>query len=302
MASVTQPTKPNLRLWTLAWGLYPRRITIYMKEKGIIDDIEIVTVHFTKEGKMGSALGKPPGKSLPSLVVARLSEDGQQPGMYLYQSVAILEYLEELYAGPAMIGSTPWKRARTRDCPAVLDEAVAFFACYEHNASAGFAGREPQNAEAARISLVRAYDVDLRVEHTRLKVMYEAFEGRHSAEWDDDVPGMLREASGTMSSYVTYNVFRTEELEADLEASCRRMCIMQPPTAGEVIVDARSLPALSNKGHGSDGEADRTVSDRMIYRVPVTSGQNFGDLEQEIRVQGDIAFEEKWCVDRVDLV
>ncbi|KAK4902925.1 hypothetical protein LTR27_000864 [Elasticomyces elasticus] len=192
-----------MRFWTLAWGLYPRRI--YMKEKGIFHDFEIIPVHFTKQGQMDSAF-------------------------------AIIEYLEELYTGqgPVMIGSSSWERARTRDCLAVLDEAVAFFACYGHNASAAFAKREPQSKEAARVSLVsghklfaqlealvdaqgpflmgkgeqpivldcmvmatlqfykEAYDVDLTIGHPRLHTMHQAFASRKSAEWDEEVPETLR--------------------------------------------------------------------------------------------------------------
>ena len=46
----------------------------------------------------------------------------------------------------------------------MLDEAVAFFACYGHNASAMFSTIEPQCERAAQVSLTRAHKLFSQLE------------------------------------------------------------------------------------------------------------------------------------------
>lgn len=41
---MTPSSKRKLRLWVLKWSLYPRRTTIYLKEKGIMNDFDTVPV------------------------------------------------------------------------------------------------------------------------------------------------------------------------------------------------------------------------------------------------------------------
>ena len=154
----------KLRLWVLSWGLYPRRVIIYLKEKGILEDFEVIPVNITAQG-MESPPGKPEG-TMPILEIARPSADGRKPGQYVFQSIAILQYLEEKYAehGPCMLGATPEERAHSRDLLAVLDEAVAFAGRYVHNASAIFSTMEPQSADGARVCLDRAQQLFSQVE------------------------------------------------------------------------------------------------------------------------------------------
>lgn len=149
---------PKPRLWVLPWGLYPRRITIYLKEKGIIDDFDIVPVNITQDGQE-PAPGKPVG-SMPILEIQppTLNKDGtaKDDGHYIFQSRAILEFLEDTYGPDSrpemrdMRGSTPEDRAKVREMMDVLEEGVSFFGFYVHNASKLFEGMEEQSAEAAR--------------------------------------------------------------------------------------------------------------------------------------------------------
>lgn len=85
-------SKHRMRLWVLKWSLYPRRITIDPEEKGIIDDFEIIPVEITHAGMLIEP-GKPPG-TLPILEIAPPTAPQHQDGRYIFQSTAILEYLE----------------------------------------------------------------------------------------------------------------------------------------------------------------------------------------------------------------
>lgn len=153
----TNKTMAKQRLWVLPWGLYPRQVTIYLKEKGIFDKFNVIPVNITTNG-MEEAPGKPPG-SMPILEVDRPSADGKDSGHYILQSTAILEYLEDIYGpGPGtadMRGATPEERARVRDCMSVLNEAVEFFGAYCHKASKLFETMEEPSVEAAKVLLER---------------------------------------------------------------------------------------------------------------------------------------------------
>ncbi|KAK5173243.1 uncharacterized protein LTR77_001924 [Saxophila tyrrhenica] len=147
------------RLWVLPWGLYPRRVTIYLEEKGILDKLDVVPVNITTQG-MDQPPGKPAG-SMPILEVKRPSSEGAEDGVYIVQSVALLEYLEDQYGPgsgtPDMRGSTPEERAKVRDCMSVICEATDFFGFYCHNASKLFSTMEEQSEGAAKQALARTH-------------------------------------------------------------------------------------------------------------------------------------------------
>lgn len=95
-----------MKFYDLSWGPYPRRVTIYMKEKGI-NDIEIIPVDYaTGESRAPWMLEKNPLGSLPVLEL--------DDGSCLIDSYAIMEYLEEIYPEPSMSGRTPKERAQIR--------------------------------------------------------------------------------------------------------------------------------------------------------------------------------------------
>lgn len=144
MSQSIQSIRPKLRLWILKDSLYPARVTIYLEEKGIKDDFELIPVNVDHKGAAPTP-GKPPG-SVPILEIKRSTSDDKLDGQYIYQSSAILEYLEDVYAGvkPDMRGKTAEERARVRDCMNILNEAVIHMESYWHNSSALFEGMEPQ--------------------------------------------------------------------------------------------------------------------------------------------------------------
>jgi len=95
-----------MRLIGLDWGPFPRRVTIYMDEKGITD-VERLSIDYARGEIHAPWIGeKIPTRSLPALEI-----DDQT---VITDSVAIIYYLEELYPDPCMTGHTPVERARIR--------------------------------------------------------------------------------------------------------------------------------------------------------------------------------------------
>jgi glutathione S-transferase len=82
-----------------------RRVAIYLAEKDI--EIERVEVNLqAKEQKSAEFLAKNPIGKVPVLEL--------DDGSFLPESGAIVEYLEELYPQPPMLGETPEARAHAR--------------------------------------------------------------------------------------------------------------------------------------------------------------------------------------------
>lgn len=79
-----------MKLYELPWGPYPRRVTIYLTEKGILN-VERIAVDVMSDWKTPAILALSPAGTLPILDVG----DGTAIG----PSVAILEYLEERFPG-----------------------------------------------------------------------------------------------------------------------------------------------------------------------------------------------------------
>lgn len=151
-----RPAHGAAKLYNFPWGPYPRRIAYYLAEKGIAD-IGLVEVEFPHQPALwppGFLLGLNPAHSLPVLDIG----DGTTIG----QSVAILEYLEERYPLPNLIGETPEARAATRAMVAVFDEAASFFGIWARQGSRLNAGRHSTSLEAAAIGAHR-YGDKLRV-------------------------------------------------------------------------------------------------------------------------------------------
>ncbi len=83
----------------------PARVLFYVKEKGI--ELELVLVDFTRgEHKSPEIVARNPASTLPILEL--------DDGTCLLESVAIIEYLEECFPEPAMIGTDAVSRAQTR--------------------------------------------------------------------------------------------------------------------------------------------------------------------------------------------
>jgi len=122
---------------------------LYLAKKAI-SDIELIEVEFPHQPDRwpeGFLLKLNPAHSLPVLDVGN--------GVRIGQSIAILEYLEERYPTPNMLGETPEKRALTRELVAILDEATAFFGLWARQGSRVNADRHTPSVEAAKVGAER---------------------------------------------------------------------------------------------------------------------------------------------------
>lgn len=150
-----------MKLYNFGWGPYPRRITIYLAEKDVTD-LELVEVEFPHQPERwpeGFLSNLNPAHSLPVLDTGT--------GALIGQSIAILEYLEERYPSPDMLGATPEDRAATRELVSIFDEATAFFGLWAREGSAVNADRHHQEMGAATIGAERYAD-KLRVGEAKL--------------------------------------------------------------------------------------------------------------------------------------
>ena len=84
----------------------PAKVLFYLKEKGI-RDVELQLVDFFKgDQRSPEHLARSPRGTVPILEL--------DDGTFISESLAIIEYLEELYPDPVMIGRTPVERALIR--------------------------------------------------------------------------------------------------------------------------------------------------------------------------------------------
>lgn len=121
-----------MRLYQVDYGVYPRRVIIYLAEKGItgVEQIEIKP----GENREDWFLKMNPAGTIPTLQNIE--------GNYITQTASIIEYLEEKFPEPNMIGKTPEERAVTRDHLNLLNIAYGFGFSYVAHASAISEGRE----------------------------------------------------------------------------------------------------------------------------------------------------------------
>jgi len=141
------PKGKIVKLYELDWGLYPRRIGIYLSEKGITD-IERIALDAMDADSLSQL------KAISSLGTVPVLQT--EDGLKIRSSIAILEYLEVRYPEPNMIGRSPLEQARTREAISIADEAALHFGIWAHKGSPVFAGMEEQHPIAARFG-ARAY-------------------------------------------------------------------------------------------------------------------------------------------------
>ena len=92
-----------MKLYDLKAGLNPRRVRIFLAEKGItIPTVEIDMMG--GENKAETFLAKNPMGTMPVLEF--------DDGSYLAESIAICRYFEELHPDPPLFGRDPLERAR----------------------------------------------------------------------------------------------------------------------------------------------------------------------------------------------
>ncbi len=119
----------------------PKKVRVYLAEKGIaVDSVPVNIV--AGENRQPEFLKKNPMGGLPVLEL--------DDGTYLPESLAIIEYFEELHPNPPMIGTTPLERARVRALERLCELSVlGRIAVVFQNTHPLFAGRLKQSADAA---------------------------------------------------------------------------------------------------------------------------------------------------------
>jgi glutathione S-transferase len=135
-----------MKLWTFPPAPNPRKLAVYLAEKGLDIPVELINL---VEGRQNSPefLAINPKGAVPVLEL----DDGSR----LTESLAIIEYLEELNPDPPMIGTDPLERARVREAERMIDLGVLIgTARIVHARRLPLPGREA-NPEVVRAELER---------------------------------------------------------------------------------------------------------------------------------------------------
>ena len=107
-----------MKLYDFAGAPNPKKVRMYLNEKGI-EDIEIVPIDITKGEHRSPNFGsKNPRKQLPVLEL----DDGR----CFSESLAIIEYLEECYPDPPLIGRNKEERLHVRRLERICELGVLF--------------------------------------------------------------------------------------------------------------------------------------------------------------------------------
>jgi glutathione S-transferase len=147
-----------MRLHHFALAPNPRKVRVYLAEKGI--EVPLVDVNLPAgEQREPAFLARNPMGSLPVLEL--------DDGTHLTESLAIIEYFEELHPDPPMLGDSPLERARIRELERMTEFSfLARVARIFFNTSPLFSHTTqiPEVAEEARAGLPLAWEIlDVRV-------------------------------------------------------------------------------------------------------------------------------------------
>ena len=139
-----------MKLYDLKAGLNPRRVRIFLAEKGVpIEKVDIDLM--SGENRDESFLAKNPMGTLPVLEL--------DDGAYLSESIAICRYFEELHPEPPLFGSSLLERAhiemwnRRMELEIQLPIQDVF-----HNLSPVWATRRQQVAEYGRMRHAQLFE------------------------------------------------------------------------------------------------------------------------------------------------
>ena len=122
----------TMLLYQFRTGTNPRRVIIYLAEKGI--DVPRYELDYANGEHRDAYYLNPAGRA-PTLVT--------DSGLAITESAAIVEYLEELYPGKPMIGSDPLFRARVRLLERLGNDLIARGQLWIWNQTGAFPAKEP---------------------------------------------------------------------------------------------------------------------------------------------------------------
>src|SRR5215467_15796647 len=104
-----------MKIYDFVGAPNPKKVRVYLAEKGL--QIPCVQVNIvTGENRSPEFLKKNPLGGLPVLEL--------DDGSHLTESLAIIEYLEELHPTPPLLGTTPLERARAREAERICELGV----------------------------------------------------------------------------------------------------------------------------------------------------------------------------------
>ncbi len=145
-----------MKIYDFVGAPNPKKLRVYLAEKGLTIPCEQVNL-VTGENRAPDFLKRNPLGGLPVLEL--------DDGSCLAESLAIIEYLEDLNPTPPMIGTSPTERARVREVERIAELGVLFrVAAIFQNTHPFMANRlkqSPDTAENARNQLagvVKALD------------------------------------------------------------------------------------------------------------------------------------------------
>ncbi len=130
-----------MKLYDFTGAPNPKKVRIYLVEKGLDLSMQQVDI-LSGQNRQPDFLKKNPLGGLPVLEL--------DDGTILTESLAIIEYFEELNPKPPMIGATPVERARVRALERICELGVLnSVATIFQNTHPFMAPRVKQSAEAA---------------------------------------------------------------------------------------------------------------------------------------------------------
>jgi glutathione S-transferase len=137
-----------MKLYDFALAPNPRKVRVYLKEKGL--DVPLAPVDITS-GQNRTPEFLKTVNPLGGLPVLELDD-----GSHLTESLAIIEYLEELHPNPPMLGTTPLERARVREAERICEVGgLNNIGTIFQNTHPFFAGRVKQSPDAAETARTR---------------------------------------------------------------------------------------------------------------------------------------------------
>jgi glutathione S-transferase len=137
-----------MKVYDFAGAPNPKKLRVYLAEKGLTIPFETVDI-LTGQNRTPEFLSQK--NPLGGLPVLELDD-----GSCLTESLAIMEYLEDLHPTPSLLGTTPIDRARAREVERICEFGVlGNVGTIFQNTSPFFAQRVKQSAEAADNARVR---------------------------------------------------------------------------------------------------------------------------------------------------
>jgi glutathione S-transferase len=131
-----------MKVYDFSGAPNPKKLRVYLAEKGLQIPMESVDI-LSGQNRTPEFLGKK--NPLGGLPVLELDD-----GSCLTESLAIMEYLEDLHPTPSLLGTTPLERARVREAERICELGVlSNVGTIFQNTSPFFAQRVKQSTEAA---------------------------------------------------------------------------------------------------------------------------------------------------------